>query len=249
MQIKKKIKKFLSDESGLMVTTEAIILYPYTIIVIFAMIYIGLVIFQGVALQNYAQKIAVIAAREVAYPGYIDLMGTTDDTSTAVSIFGTNAIDWEDGCTITVGNNAETKQVNAYRYLFNIGQNSDILSSQQKSKLTAAATSMVENYSLLAGDGVQIEINATNYFISQQVDVTITENLRILGFVEALGFKGDTLSATATATANDPDEFIRNVDLVFGVGEELAAKLGINTNKFSDVIKKIKDVLKEFNMV
>lgn len=248
MKLLDRIKRFMQDENGAMVATEALFLYPFTIFVIFTMIYISLYMYQAVALQSFAQKIAVTAAREMAYPGYIDLSTGGSDNG-AVAIFGTNAIDWETCDNITLKTDASSVTVRPYRYLTSIGSNSSILSSDQRSRLQSAAASMIKENSLLVGE-LQggVTINTTNWFVSQSVDVTITQSFPILGFVEALGFDGSSITASATASANDPDEFIRNVDLVVDTAKIFAKKLGIDTSKVSEIIEKCKDALSKFNV-
>ena len=48
----KRIKRFLQNEDGVMVDIEALFLYPFTIFIIFWLIYMGLWMFQAVALKN-----------------------------------------------------------------------------------------------------------------------------------------------------------------------------------------------------
>lgn len=248
MKLKNRIKGFMQDENGAMVATEALFLYPFTILVIFTMIYISLYMYQAVALQSFAQKIAVVAAREVAYPGYIN-MSTGGSDSGAVAVFGTNAIDWETTGNISMNSDAGSVTIHPYRYLTTIGSDSPILDKDQRDRLEAAAAQMVKDNSILVGnleDGVTV--TASNWFVSQSVEVTISQSFPVLGFVQALGFEGNTITAKATASANDPDEFVRNVDLVFYVADGIAKKLGINTTKVSEMIQKCKDALSKFNV-
>ncbi len=249
MKLKDRIKRFIKDENGAMVATEAVFLYPFTILVVFTMVYISLYMYQAVALQSFAQKIAVVAAREAAYPGYINLSTGGSSGGSAVAVFGTNAIDWETGKTISLPTSASDITIRPYRYLTTVGSNSTILDSTQKARLQEAAANMVKENSILVGnlnDGVIV--NVSNWFISQSVEVTISQSFPVLGFAEELGFKGNKITATATASANDPDEFVRNVDLVCDTAKNLAEKLGIDTGKISDMIQKCKDALSTFNV-
>lgn len=236
----KRIRNFLEDESGVMVSTEALFLYPFTIFIIFWLIYMGLWMFQGVAIQNYAQKVAVVAAREISYPGYMNLAEGGDP----VSIFGTNAIDWETNVKIEV----KKATVYPYRYLTSIGKDK-ILDDAQLKSLQGVASSIVTENSMLVSDGpIRIDVDTENYFISQQVTVKITESLPIPGIVKWLGFDGSSLSATASATANDPDEYVRNTDLVFDFLDILGKKLGISDG-ISGAIEKVKSVIEDINKI
>lgn len=229
----KRIRNFLEDESGVMVSTEALFLYPFTIFIIFWLIYMGLYMFQGVALQNYAQKVAVVAAREISYPGYMNLAEGGDP----VSIFGTNAIDWETDVKIEV----KKATVYPYRYLTSIGKDK-ILDDAQLKSLQGVASSIVTENSMLVSDGpIRIDVDTENYFISQQVDITITETLPTPG-VFSWFRETSKLSATASATANDPDEYVRNTDLVFDFLDILCKKLDISDG-ISGAIEKVKSVI------
>lgn len=234
-----KIRSFFKSENGVMVSTEAIFLYPFTIFVIFALIYMGLYMFQGVAIQNYAQKVAVIAAREVSYPGYMNLAKSGDP----VSIFGTHAIDWETNVEIEVNKSA----IHPYRYLTTVGENK-VLGADQVAKLQKVASSIITENSLLATDQpIQVQIQTKNYFISQEVTVTITETLPTPGVFSWFREKSK-LSATASATANDPDEFVRNTDLVFDFLDVLGEKLGVKDG-ISGAIKKVKSIVGDIQKI
>lgn len=249
----KRIRNFLEDESGVMVSTEALFLYPFTIFIIFWLIYMGLWMFQGVAIQNYAQKLAVTAAREVSYPGYTNLAQKKGSDGkyygNALSVFGTHAIDWDttNGVSIYINPTTKDLKISPYRYLTSIGKNSNIL-GDKKVQLESIGQKIVKENSLLSGTDIRVSIQTDNYFISQQVTVKITESLPVPGIVKWLGFDGSSLSATASATANDPDEYVRNTDLVFDFLDILGKKLGISDG-ISGAIEKVKSVIEDINKI
>lgn len=252
MRLSKKIKSFLKDENGIMVNVEAIFLYPLTIFVIFALVYIGLFMFQVVAIQNCSQKIAVLASREISYPGYVDM----PSGGSCVSVFGTNAIDWDvnENAKITVprvtqSTGEEKSAIRPYRYLTTIGKNSNILDGSQKDKIIKIAKSVVDNSKLLASDNIVVEIKADNFFVSQQVEVKISEELPTPGLFTWFQKKSQ-VSATAFASANDQDEFIRNTDLVFDFAETLAKKLNLDKDSnFGKAIEKVRSFMNKVNGV
>ena len=53
---------------------EAAIIYPIVFLCLFFLIYMGLYILQYMSVSAYAQKVALLASREIAYPGYIDMV-------------------------------------------------------------------------------------------------------------------------------------------------------------------------------
>lgn len=252
----KRIKRFLQNEDGVMVDIEALFLYPFTIFIIFWLIYMGLWMFQAVALQNYTQKVAVLASREVSYPGYIDMADGL--TGGKTSVFGTSAIDWniESNAKISVprvtsGGRDGQKQtaIRPYRYLTSIGEESNILDSQQTTLQNLAREILGQN-SMLAYSNITVQITPSNYFVSQSVKVKATESVPIPGLVKWLGFDGGTISCTAYASANDQDEFIRNTDLVFDFAETLAKKLNLDKDSgFGKAIEKVRSFMNKVNGV
>ncbi len=246
----KRIRRFLQSEDGVMVDVQAIFLYPLTIFIIFWIIFMGMYMFQGVALQNYAQKLAVISSREVSYPGYIDMPGSGN----YVSVFGTHAIDWDtngENLTITIPKvtDGNVKSLRPYRYLTSIGSNSNILGDGQEAKLKAIAEKIISQNSLLTCENAEVQINVSNYFVSQQVEVTVSETLPSPGLISWLSNKS-RISATAFASANDQDEFIRNTDLVFDFAETLAKKLNLDKDSnFGKAIEKVRSFMNKVNGV
>lgn len=249
----RKIRRFLKSEDGVMVSTQALFLYPFTVFIIFWLIYMGLWMYQGVTLQNYAQKLAVTAAREVAYPGYTRMVESKTSAS-PVSIFGTSAIDWSRSTKIEMTNKASNVNifysgsggsnvaVHPYRYMTTIGSDSNILSSTQKKSLQDIGMAMITENSMLANvKATKVDIKVSNYFVSQNVTVTMTEEVPVPGIVKWLGFDGNQITASASATANDPDEFVRDVDLVFDFADYLAKKLGIS-DKLDKAMEKVREV-------
>ena len=62
------MKKWNEETGSIMV--DASIYFPIVICPVFAMIYLGMVKYQESVLTFQVEKLAVIGAREIAYPGY-----------------------------------------------------------------------------------------------------------------------------------------------------------------------------------
>ena len=80
------MRRFWKDERGAAELIEASLLYPIIFICIGLLLYFGLFILQTISVQNYARKTALLAAREVAYPGYINMITDEAMKSSAVEL-------------------------------------------------------------------------------------------------------------------------------------------------------------------
>ena len=247
-----RIKRYLKDESGETQFIEAAIIYPVVFMCIIFLIYMGLYILQSMILNSYAQKIAVLAAREVAYPGYLDL---ADD-----SIYRSSAVDADFGEDIVISADQrilnptgqelrisrakikikctfDTKEVKtqAYRYW-----KSDPLSDSAKGKLIGIMTGnngIVTSQSILGTGQASANIHCENNVISQMVTVSVEQELIDFGVLRYFGIDTPKAKATASATVSDSDELVRNTDFVIYAVDSLAQKLGININELREKVE------------
>lgn len=241
----KKIRRFLASEDGVMVSVEAVFLYPFTILLIFVLIYIGLYLFEGYMVQNYAQKLAVTAAREIAMPGYTKLAG--DETEKQVSVFGTPAVDWNVDEKFTINIETDTSKAKSLGQLYrNFGSGDNLLDAEQKERLTAIGEKILEEQTILKSSNTTVVIEPKNYFVTQQVTVTISEDIEVFGVAAAFGFDANQVSASAVATAGDPDQFIRDVDTVGMIVSDIFKIFHIDINSFT---QKFRDILDKFNAI
>ena len=88
--MKKKVHCLLKDESAAELI-EAAIIYPVVILFLFFLIYIGLYIMQNMTVAAYSEKVAMLAAREVAHPGYLDMFVGGSD------VFSNSAVEGDYG--------------------------------------------------------------------------------------------------------------------------------------------------------
>ncbi len=245
----KKWKKKLRDERGAALVLESAILYPIVFMCIFFLIYMGLYVLQQSALDAYAQKIAILGAREVAYPGYLQL--SSED------IYGNGAVEADLGeltttdegdkklhsvsvfCTFDTGD----VKTDAYRY-WRLTKKTDkrgpmSVNAQQKLvDILEGEDGLVAKYGFFGGKNVKATVECQNYVISQTVTVTITQDLMDLGVLGFFGIEAPQAKAVAKATVGDSDELIRNTDFVLQVVDSLAAKLGINVDSMKSSVTK-----------
>lgn len=231
------ISSYIKKEDGAAQLIEAAIIYPIVFLCIFFLIYIGLFILQSMTVSAYAQKVALLASREIAYPGYIEMVSGGNNS---YSPYSNSAVEGDETLrsTIKLETNPKEVQARAYRYW-----SSDPIKGNT-SGLEKILKTMINNNSIIAAENdVQVKITADNYFIVQYVTVEVSQPLMKFPVLDYLGIKTPTVSATATASVNDTDEFVRNVDFVTDALESLANKLGINVSDIKDKIAKAKETL------
>ncbi len=238
----RKLRKCLKEENGAAMLIEAVVIYPIVFLAIFFLIYVGLFILQYMSVSAYAQKVALLASREVAFPGYISLVSEDVYTTAAVEAdLGTDS----DGDQATsfkgmVKMNFDPKnaQVNAYRYW------GDPLSSESKTVLVNILKEMVDKNSLIGAEGeVTASVEAENYFVTQYVKVSVSQPLAGFAVLDFFGIEQPTVSATVQASVNDTDELVRNVDFAADAIKAIAKKLGIDAGSIKKKFKDAKSFL------
>ncbi|HAG14852.1 MAG TPA: hypothetical protein DCG49_13480 [Ruminococcus sp.] len=225
----KKYKKrvgMLRSESGAAEFVEAAFIYPVVFLCLGFLIYVGLYVLQYTSAAAYAQKVGLLAAREIAYPGYIDLVsnsvyntGATEadlpaEAETSDNIFGG---------TVHINFDPNFSESRAYRYW-----SSNPLSGHEEAFQTILSDMVAENSIIGAEGDVTTEISAANYFVVQYVTVKLTQPLLSFALLDYFGIDAPGVSVTVKASANDTDEFIRTTDFAVDALETLAQKLGLD---------------------
>lgn len=226
------MKNFKSDETGAAQIIEAAIIYPVVFMILFYLIYMGLYILQCVTVESYAQKIALMAAREVAHPGYIDEIDK-DAIDASVDYSGNNDISLPD-------DPREIGVSSAYRYF----APKNLISKEKQDYLKNQLRNLIKTSSIIGNsDGdIKVDITFKNYVVVQQVEVKATQKLASFPVLEFFGMNDDlTVSSTAVASVNDSDEFIRNVDFIDDIIETIGKKLGIDIDNIRTKIQNVKE--------
>ncbi len=233
----KRIRKFLKSEDGAYQMIEAVLIYPIVFLIIFVLIFIGIYILQLMTMSAYAQKIAMLAAREVSCPGYHDVLNQERYTTTAVEAdFGTT----EEGKSpfegkVNIDNKVENVQLRAYRYW-----SSSPLNSDEKGYYEGVLETLVKNNSLINASKakkVDATIECKNYVISQFITVTVEQELMDIELLEYFGVESPKLSVKAVSTVSDADELVRTTDFAADAIEAIAQKFGIDTNKIKSTVQ------------
>lgn len=257
--MKKKLSLLHREDGAELI--EAAFIYPFVLLVLGGLIYMGLFILQNVTVSAYAQKVALLAAREVAYPGYIKLIDrdrlTTsaveielDDYSKAASGDDKNA---QNGAVISFPMAAKDVNARLYRYLFpdplKPTPTEQLTSKESKqydsgSFLEDILSEMVNQNALLLGKNpADVTISCENHIVAQYVTVTVDQDLINNQLLTALGVKNPSVHVSAMAAASDTDEFVRNTNFVCDALEMIAKKLGIDVYAIYDKFNGMKKTL------
>ncbi len=251
-----QIKRFLNDEDGAMAVIEATIIYPIVFFCIFVLIFIGLYIMQSMIVSSFAQKTAVTAAREVAYPGYLDLASN--------GVFNTGAVDADfrnqpvnaettdqknaqrGKAIIKCSFDSKNVKTDAYRYW-----KSDPLNNDTKNKLikfmvgSKGDKGMVTSLSVFGTGKAEANIKCDNHVLSQTVTVKVTQELMEFPVLKFFGVQTPKIVAVASATVADSDELVRNTDFIIHTIDSLGKRFGID---IAEMRKKVESALEKVGL-
>ncbi len=172
----KKYRKrvgMLRSESGAAQFVEAAFIYPVVFMCLGFLIYVGLYVLQYTSAAAYAQKVGILAAREIAYPGYINLCSdatySTAATEADVSDEAAASDDIFHG-TVNINFNPDAAQTRAYRYW-----TANPLEGYE-TDFRNILLAMVNNHSIIGTKNTATaDIYADNYFVVQYVTVKLTQ--------------------------------------------------------------------------
>lgn len=236
---------------------EAVIIYPMVCFCIFFLLYMGLYILQSMTLTSYAQKIAVLAAREIARPGYISLI-TSNNDAYANGAVEMNLQDYSQEITndnnkkngsalVQIPTSAAGINVHAYRYWTTTIFEPAPLLCKTDGQYKEMLRTMVKDKSFMVtnGDNIVVNISTKNNIVAQYVTVSVEQDLARFPILEALGINTPKISVSARAAATDMDEFVRNTDIAVDVATVVTKKLGID---FGSIKTKVMDAVKKMKM-
>lgn len=222
MKLLKKSENFLRDERGAASVIEAAFIYPVTVLVVAALIFMGIYVFEAVFLDVRAQMTADMAAKNISFSGYDEL----GDTFSVYDFL-------DDG--IAPGKSRVNKAYEdrkPYRYF-------------TKTDVDGRYKEEAEKYAggLFFAANTECSVEVNRHMFGRQVTVTMSENIRMPGFFRIIGLREDyQLSVSSSALTSDSAEFIRNTDLAVDTAEFISEKTGAK-EKFSDMREKISEFL------
>lgn len=232
----KKILSILKNENGAAQMVEAAFIYPVVFLCIAFLIYLGLYILQFMSVSAYAQKVALLASREIAYPGYINIVTESPYSNASVEADLGNSNSFNGRINMTF--DPEKVESRAYRYW-----KSNPLEGYEQSFKDILVEMVRKNSIIGAKDNVDVVIKSDNYFIVQYVTVSVSQPLMDFPILEFFGIESPTVKATVQASVNDTDEFVRNTDFAVDALEIIANKLGIDVNGMKEKVQNAKEKL------
>ena len=228
-----KVYKRLKDKKANSLVENVIIL-PLIFIIIYFMILMAFVMHDRTVLEAAAKRGTIYAARCVSDPNYTVILqksghdkGTLD---TSVEQFSTASFS-------AVGNNIEP-----YRYL--VMSTDDIESATSTEVHSIIQKTKIPWREIEQGD---IRVDIENKIIYQNVKVSITAKYPLPSLFSSFGLPSEyEYTVEAQTAVNDPDEFIRNVDLIIDMCVEIDAKTGGNISKLTEKLGSMATKLKDF---
>ncbi len=206
------------SQMGVM-TVEYAIIFPFVILIVMLLIYLGMIYYQQALLQSVVSK----------------------NTQDWAFLWGYDAQKIQPGEGIL--NREGYGSEGLYWQVFSgAKQKKEIISN-------AILEEYTEKSLLKSNRKIQVAVIYENYVIFHQVGVKAVAiyPMPMKGLFRAFGLPGDiTLQASSETTVHDPREFIQNVDLLLQFYEESGAKEWVmeKCKPLTDSLKKLKDQFK-----
>ena len=232
--LKQTYKKLKGENANSMV--ENVVILPIIFIVIYFMILMSFVLHDRSTLEAAAKRGTIYAARCISDPNYTVILQKSGHTK---GVLDTDVGELTSDSFAAVGNN-----IKPYRYIKL--NSSDIKSATQDEVYNSIQKTKIPWRTVKTGD---IVVDIDNKVIYQNVKVSITASYPLPKVFQALGLPTEYKYTVESLTAvNDPDEFIRNVDLIIDtcvtIDEKTGGHIGGITKKLSDLGTKLRDFLK-----
>ena len=243
------VKKRIKDERGAALIIEMSLIFPLVLLVMCFLLYVGFYILQGTIIYNTAQRIAVIAAREAALPGY-EVFYDENNLPAQTDFNWPKATNAENVVTVIVPGKEKIDKFAAehdpYRYVGN-----GFLAKSEADSLENSLRALVNKTSFLKESRLDCQITTKNNVINQTVHVRVIKYIDAPAFLQSLGVVDNiNIDITATAIVADPAEFIRNTDTVFDVvdficedvkigGSTINEKIAFYKQKLTDVAARL----------
>lgn len=214
---------------------ENVIVLPLIFIVIYFMILMAFILHDRSTLDAAAKRGTIYAARCISDPNYTVILQKSGHEP---GVLDTNVEKLNDSSFAEVGSH-----IKPYRYL--VMDTSDIKNATVSEVKNIIQKTKIPWREIQTGD---INVDIDNKIIYQNVEVSITARYPLPQVFGAFGLPTEyEYTVEAVTAVNDPDEFIRNVDLVIDTCVELDQKTGGNlskiTSKIGDMASKLTDFL------
>lgn len=218
---------------------ENVIILPLILFVIFFMILASFIVHDRATLDAAVSRGAVYATKCIADPFYSRLI--SDNNTSAGSLDATisdpSSIVFKTKKSIT---DTSGIGINPYRYLTSSYKKT--ISDTVKTEVVNIVNATKIPWQKIPTDNIKCEVK--NYVVYQKVTVTAKSEYPLPAFFKTIGLPDKIeYSATAVASVTDPDELIRNADLVVDlmVQSGLTNKLAGVKSKLDTLVDKIKN--------
>jgi len=206
---------------------ESVIVLPVVFIVVYSLIVTAFMVHDKATIEAAAHRGVIFASHCITDPNYARIVGISGELDVAESkTFAFTGIG---------------KNINAYRYI--TGGN-DVSGDVEDT-----VTKIVEKTRIgwQPMKNLDVDCKQKNRFLYQDVTVTVKATYPIPKFFGAFGLDTEyEYSAEAKISTTDPDEFIRNADLVVDLITRFDRATGGNIGKAFDTISKLGDKITDW---
>lgn len=221
-KIKYKIKE---DKANAVV--ENIVVLPIILMVLMLIIIMCFIMHDKSTVEGAAKRGAIYAAHCISNPNYAEILTQSGNTPGSLDVSVSNGAFSFTGI---------SKKINAYRYL-RPGKTPGL-----EAKVNSEVLAIVEDTRIPWRDIdiVSIKFEQNNKIYYQDVKVTIDVSYPISPVFAVVGMDSVfDYSVSAIMTVNDPDEFIRNADLIVDLIVEIDNKTGNHLSNITDKISSL----------
>lgn len=232
MMLQRINKRLRSEKANTLI--ENVIILPLIIIVIYFMILASFVIHDRSTLDAAAKRGTIYAARCISDPNYPMILRQSGHQS---GMLDTNVTQWTADSFDCVGDN-----IKPYRYL--------VMNTADIRDATVNEISNIVQHTKIPWRDIETEdiaVKIDNKIIYQNVEVSITARYPLPKIFGNFGLPTEFhYTVTAATAVNDPDEFIRNVDLVVDVCAAIDRSTGGNIQKVLSKLNEMGTKLTQF---
>ena len=207
-----------TNEKG-SVIVEASIYLPLVLCTVMAMIYLALFNMQEYMMMYQAQRVAAVAARETAYPGYVNF-GMGED----------NEIDFDWGA----GNTLDGDLISSYYQTYNRGlgelyrEITDWFRGDVRNYESDFAGAARESTLIALGAVSEPTVEIDRGILGTDITVTFTHSIPMPGVLKFLELDDRLeIKSTAYTYSGNPAGFVRNVNLAVDMLSYVFEKLGM----------------------
>lgn len=219
-------KKLKDESAGVMV--ENVIILPLVFVIIIFMIVSAFLVHDRVTIETAARRGATYASHCIADPNYASLVGQSGELDFSKSV--------ENISFSSIGRN-----IKAYRYLTGGASVQGVVETEVKKIVSKSRINWVPQ------ENITVTCSQENKIIYQDVCVKVTSTYQLPGWIEWFGLESEyKIETEAKIAAVDPDEFIRNADLVVDLMTQIDDATGGHIGKALDSISGIASKLMDW---